>query len=77
MGRDEAPYFYDFSSARHMNSPLTIFDFKVNKMSKTEKMFLAPEILNPELMLPLVGEKIDVFSLGVMLFITLFGRPPF
>ena len=46
-------------------------------MSKTSKMFLAPEIMNPEMKSTLLGDKIDAFAIGVMLFISLFGRPPF
>ena len=46
-------------------------------MSKSSKMFVAPEIMNQDMKYPLLGDKIDAFSLGVMLFISLYGRPPF
>ena len=46
-------------------------------MKNQEKLYLAPEVVNPELKLPLMGDKIDIFALGVMLFICLFKQPPF
>lgn len=52
------------------------FDF-IERATNLEKVFFAPEIIDKRLNLPLLGEKIDVFSLGVMLFESLFGVPPF
>eukprot|EP00347_Sterkiella_histriomuscorum_P020648 403337000 len=50
----------------------------MNEMDESERIYMAPEILNNEdtskLIMP---EKIDVFALGVLLFISEFKQPPF
>ena len=52
--------------------------FKMNEMDDSERIYKAPEILNNEdtskLIMP---DKIDVFALGVLLFISEFKQPPF
>jgi serine/threonine protein kinase len=52
-------------------------DFDLNIIDDSLKFYVAPEIINPDLRFQLKGDKIDVFALGVMLFVTLFGRAPF
>ena len=52
--------------------------FKMNEMDDAEKIYIAPEILNNEDTSKLImAEKVDVFALGVLLFISEFKQPPF
>lgn len=50
---------------------------KISNLKNQEKLYLAPEIVNPDPKLPLMGDKVDIFALGVMLFTCLFQLPPF
>lgn len=77
IGKNNTPFIYDFSNAKSLGKKLSASDFNINKLDQSSKLYLPPEVLSPDLKLPLIGEKIDVFSLGVMLFISLYGRPPF
>ena len=43
----------------------------------SEKIYYAPELICPHLNLPLHGDKIDVFALGVIIFVAMFGEAPF
>ena len=50
----------------------------MNEMDDAEKIYIAPEILNNEDTSKLImAEKVDVFALGVLLFISEFKQPPF
>jgi serine/threonine protein kinase len=43
----------------------------------SEKIYYAPELMSANYRTPLNGEKIDVFALGVIFFVALFGDAPF
>jgi hypothetical protein len=44
---------------------------------KSEKIYYPPELICPQLNLPVYGDKVDVFALGVIVFIALFNDAPF
>jgi serine/threonine protein kinase len=77
LSESHSPYFYDFSTAKWINSNLVNSDFDLNIIDDSLKFYVAPEILNPDLRFQLKGDKIDVFALGVMIFVTLFRGAPF
>ena len=52
----------------------------MQRKEELEQYYLAPEYWKPIELLQnerILGDKLDVFSLGVMLFIYLFRSPPF
>jgi len=52
--------------------------FLLNEMEDSERIYLAPEILAYDEHIQFIEiDKLDVFSLGVLLFISEFKQPPF
>ena len=77
LDRHSRPRFYDLSKAQSLSDPLNALKILNSSRTDQERLYLAPEIVNPELKLPLMGDKLDIFSLGVMLFVSVFRVPPF
>lgn len=52
--------------------------YKLNDLSDSDRIYIAPEVLtydeNIKLILP---DKLDIFALGVLLFVSEFKQPPF
>ena len=64
---DDAIKLIDFGLAHHIS--------QCN--STSDKIFGTPEYLAPEVIKGYYNEKSDMWSIGVMLFVMLSGRPPF
>jgi hypothetical protein len=65
----------DLSAAKRVEQ-LTREDIRIS-LEESEKFYLAPELLSAQSNLPLDAEKIDVFALGVTLFVIMFREAPF
>lgn len=65
----------DFSSSRRLEQ-LTKDDIRIST-KESEKFYYAPELLSAQNNVALSGEKIDVFALGVLLFVLVFREAPF
>jgi hypothetical protein len=52
--------------------------FKLNDIEESDRVFLAPEIFTFDEQIKLIlVDKLDIFALGVTLFISEFKQPPF
>lgn len=52
--------------------------YKLNELSDSERIYIAPEIFTfDEKIKSILPEKLDIFALGVILFISEFKQPPF
>lgn len=77
MDKHNKPKIYDLSQAKSLSEPLCSSNLIENRSTVQDRIYLAPEIMNSQLNLPLKGDKIDVFAFGVMLFTSLYKSPPF
>ncbi|CDW89901.1 protein kinase domain containing protein [Stylonychia lemnae] len=72
------PKFYDFRSCTsNMYSRINREMFKIDQLEQSDLIYLAPEVINANHNSELRGDKIDMFSLGAMLFVCLFKQAPF
>lgn len=52
--------------------------YKLNELDESEKIYLAPEIFTyDETIKQIMPEKLDIFAIGVILFISEFKQSPF
>jgi serine/threonine protein kinase len=82
LDNELSPKFFDFSRARDLNdlvlTPSELLASLSHKLDESNKVYLAPEVLSTtDRGQPIYGEKVDIFALGVMLFISVFKAAPF